>query len=570
MIQDLAVDLCQRHGEDEGLLVCLDGVSYVTVLKAIPVSAQDVKYFLKGQDIHFMPSISERPIVILWQHNEKDVVCSVGTEKYVASSHKNRITLDRVSAELTIKNATYEDSGDYRLQMNINSEQETFLYRIEVIDKVSKPNISCEMSDTKQPTLVCSTESKHPHLLKLKWSSPGKEQTGPNLTITVRNEDDDQVYRCDVSNPLTNETASFTAKDCFPVSAQDVKYFLKGQDIHFMPSISEQPIRFIWLHNENEVVWFTGTEKYVPSSYKNRITLDRVSGELTIKNATYEDSGDYHLGMNINNKLNTFQRRIEVIDKVSKPNISCEMSDTKQATLVCSTESKHPHLLKLKWSSPGKEQTGPNLTITVRNEDDDQVYRCDVSNPLTNETASFTAKDCFLGKRSDVHLIIILVCIFILVILCCVLYITCQYLKVSKERDEKTSFLDQVLTLTSNSGLNVLTEDEKMDSEGAMLLTASVPALHSSSTHLNTITELSDTSNDPQDQQKNSEENVKTDDFLSGATLSDWGGIRKRSNSWSGISPTYDRNVHLKKKEDFREKRQTISLTKVTNNLKKE
>ncbi|XP_061749477.1 CD48 antigen-like isoform X4 [Nerophis ophidion] len=289
------------------------------------------------------------------------------------------------------------------------------------------------------------------------------------------------------------------------VSAQDVKYFLKGQDIHFMPSISEQPIVILWQHNEKDVVFSVGTEKYVASSHKNRITLDRVSAELTIKNATYEDSGKYFLEMNINSEQDTFLYRIEVIDKVSKPNISCEMSDTKQPTLVCSTESKHPHLLKLKWSSPGKEQTGPNLTITVRNEDDDQVYRCDVSNPLTNETASFTAKDCFPGKRSDVHLIIILVCIFILVILCCVLYITRHYLKVSKEPDEKTSFLDQVLTLPSNSGLNVLTEDEKMDSEGAMRLTASVHALHSSSTHLNTITELSDTSNDQQDHLKNSE-----------------------------------------------------------------
>ncbi|XP_061878140.1 uncharacterized protein LOC133630527 isoform X3 [Entelurus aequoreus] len=342
------------------------------------------------------------------------------------------------------------------------------------------------------------------------------------------------------------------------VSAQDVKYFLKGQDIHLMPSISEQPIHFIWLHNGNDVVLFTGTEDFVLSSYKNRITLDRVSAELIIKNATYEDSGVYLLEMNINNKQDTFQCEIKVIDKVSKPNISCEMSDTKQATLVCSTESKHPHLLKFKWSSPGKEQTGPNLTITVRNEDDDQVYRCDVSNPLTNETASFTTKDCFLGKRSDA-LWIIIVCIFILVIiLCCVLYIKCQYLKVSKERDKNTSSLDQVLTLPSNSGLKVLTDEEEMDSEGAMRLTASVHALHSSSTDINTIIKLSDTSNDQQVHLKNSEENVKTDDFLSGATLSHWGVIRRRSNSWSGINTTYDRNVHLKKKEDFREKKKSL------------
>ncbi|XP_061749299.1 SLAM family member 9-like isoform X3 [Nerophis ophidion] len=337
---------------------------------------------------------------------------------------------------------------------------------------------------------------------------------------------------------MTQQVLVYFMTSLILVSAEDVKYFLKGQDIHFMPSISERPIESIWVHNENEVVWFTGAEEDVASSYKNRITLDRVSAELTIKNATYEDSGDYLLEMNINNELATLLYRIEVIDKVSKPNISCEMSDTKQATLVCSTESKHPHLLKLKWSSPGKEQTGPNLTITVRNEDDDQVYRCDVSNPLTNETASFTAKDCFPGKRSEDRRIVILNCTFILVIICCcILFRKCQRLKVSKERDEKTSFLDEVLTLPANqnkkrkkrkkrkkwnSGLNVSTEDKEMDSEGAMLLTASVHARTSSSPISHNITELS--------------------------------GSRRRSNSWSGIISTHERNVHLKKKNDFSER----------------
>ncbi|XP_061749498.1 uncharacterized protein LOC133548174 isoform X3 [Nerophis ophidion] len=292
------------------------------------------------------------------------------------------------------------------------------------------------------------------------------------------------------------------------VSAQDVKYFLKGQDIHFMPSISERPIVILWVHNENDVVFSTGTEKYVPSPYKNRITLDQVSAELTIKNATYEDSGVYILQMNINSEQDSFLYRIEVIDKVSKPNISCEMSDTKQATLVCSTESKHPHLLKFKWSSPGKEQTGPNLTIT-----NDQVYRCDVSNPLTNETASFTAKDCFLGKRSDVRLIIIFVCIFIQVITWCVLYINCQHLKaccdehiwnrrssavkddsVSKQHQESAS------TLPSKEKMNKQQKpEEKLDSD------------------INTTTLLEDTR---KSQQVYGGENVKhEDDVLSQATL---------------------------------------------------
>ncbi|XP_061892806.1 uncharacterized protein LOC133642556 [Entelurus aequoreus] len=226
------------------------------------------------------------------------------------------------------------------------------------------------------------------------------------------------------------------------VSAQDVKYFLKGQDIHLMPSISEPPTQILWQHNGIDVVYFTGMKNYVQSSYKKRITLDRVSAELTIKNATYEDSGVYHLEMNINSEQDTFQYRIEVIDKVSKPDISCERSDTKQATLVCSAESKHPHLLKFKWSSPGKEQTRPNLTITVRNKVDGQVYRCDVSNPLTKETASFTAMDCFPGEISILLQTFILLCILTeAIIWCCVLYTTYQHLKGNRSDAPRSSLL---------------------------------------------------------------------------------------------------------------------------------
>ncbi|XP_054643672.1 uncharacterized protein LOC129187901 isoform X2 [Dunckerocampus dactyliophorus] len=184
------------------------------------------------------------------------------------------------------------------------------------------------------------------------------------------------------------------------VSAQDVEYYLKGQEIRLVPSIIGKPDGILWMHDGNEVVYFVGMEQSVFPPYENKIILDQASAELTIKNATYEDSGEYALEVLINKRVHPFHYRIEVIDKVSKPSISCEMSDTNRVTLFCATESKHPHLLHFTWSSRGNQQTGPNLPITVRNEDDDQVYRCDVSNPLTNEMASFTVKDCFLDKRS--------------------------------------------------------------------------------------------------------------------------------------------------------------------------
>ncbi|XP_061648784.1 CD48 antigen-like isoform X1 [Phyllopteryx taeniolatus] len=183
------------------------------------------------------------------------------------------------------------------------------------------------------------------------------------------------------------------------VSPQVLKYVLRGQEINLVPPRIEKPDGMVWVHDDSNVVEFhIFARELVYPPYQNRITLDHNSAELTIKDATNEDSGNYDLKLKKNDERRRIKFRVEVIDKVTKPNISCEMINANQAILVCSTECKCPHLLKFKWRSQGNEQAGPNLTITLNNEHDDQVYQCNVSNPLTSETSTYTAKDCFLEK----------------------------------------------------------------------------------------------------------------------------------------------------------------------------
>lgn len=96
------------------------------------------------------------------------------------------------------------------------------------------------------------------------------------------------------------------------------------------------------------------------------------------------------------------------IDRVAKPTISCEMIDSSsstksgiQAMLVCSAESsRHQSLMKFEWIAREKVPPGPNVTISLGDELDEEVYSCHVSNPLSNDRATFTAKDCYPGKIS--------------------------------------------------------------------------------------------------------------------------------------------------------------------------
>ncbi|XP_077436365.1 lymphocyte function-associated antigen 3-like [Vanacampus margaritifer] len=210
------------------MMVCQLGLVYF-ILTARIVSAQVLKYALKGQDITLVPDLSEKPDAIIWVHDGINVVeFNVMQERpYVYPTYEKRTFLDQNTAELTIKNAKYEDSGNYDLKLKTDNKYDRLKYTIEVIDKVTKPNISCEMINISQAMLVCTTECKCPHLLKFKWRSQGKEQTGPNLNITLSNDHDDQVYQCDVSNPLSKEIATFSAKDCFPGETYLARIFIR-------------------------------------------------------------------------------------------------------------------------------------------------------------------------------------------------------------------------------------------------------------------------------------------------------------------------------------------------------
>ncbi|XP_061735355.1 uncharacterized protein LOC133538083 isoform X2 [Nerophis ophidion] len=193
------------------------------------------------------------------------------------------------------------------------------------------------------------------------------------------------------------------------------------------------------------VVFFDGTIETVSPAYKNRISLNKDSAVLTIKNATYEDSGYYDLEVQENKRLQHMIFKIEVIDKVSKPNIRCEMIDSYQATLVCSTESKHSGLLKFKWISGGNEQTGANLTITLNKFLNHQVYICDVSNPLTNEIAAFTVKDCLSGGITVAEMVVIILSIIAVVTIGVVLFLGLKLYKKRQERCKRDKRRKEVL-----------------------------------------------------------------------------------------------------------------------------
>uniref|UniRef100_A0A672JQ55 Ig-like domain-containing protein n=1 Tax=Salarias fasciatus TaxID=181472 RepID=A0A672JQ55_SALFA len=207
-------------------------------------------------------------------------------------------------------------------------------------------------------------------------------------------------------------------------AAENVKYALLGQTVILNPEIKATGANnILWKHNRDKVVEFNGNEQEVYPPFKDRITLDWHTAELEITDLRYEDSGDYDLEVFVNKEFKTFPFKLKVIGKVSKPSISCEIEDTSsdesgnRASLKCSAESSRSEsLMKFEWSWRGSMQPGPNLTIPLGDENDEEEYNCTVSNPMSRETTTFSARSCY-SETNSTGIIVGCVVAFIAVLL---------------------------------------------------------------------------------------------------------------------------------------------------------
>ncbi|XP_056911251.1 nipped-B-like protein isoform X13 [Takifugu flavidus] len=221
------------------------------------------------------------------------------------------------------------------------------------------------------------------------------------------------------------------------VAAQSIKYGLKGQEVKLKPQIQEQqPDQILWMHDDNKVVEFNGKEEDVYGPFKHRTTLDWHSAELHLTDLRSEDSGLYELQLYMQNKSYFYYYTLQVIDKVAKPTITCETNSSKSSNLsgLLTCSAPQPDI-EYEWFFYGNTQPGPQLRIFLDNKHDERVYSCCVSNPLSNETAEFTAKDCYSGESSPVVLAAVLSAVVLLLVLAGVVI----YRRYYKGRDNETA-----------------------------------------------------------------------------------------------------------------------------------
>ncbi|XP_031422412.1 CD48 antigen isoform X2 [Clupea harengus] len=161
----------------------------------------------------------------------------------------------------------------------------------------------------------------------------------------------------------------------------------------------QQIQEILWKCDGHKIVdWDMNSTPIEFRQFKGRTALVPETGDLTIFGLKVEDSGAYEAEAVIEGIIHSVKHKVEIIDPVSKPIITCmESNDT--SFLHCQAEGPH---LSYSWSGPGlttemNGQIGPDISKVETN----SLHTCVVKNPVSEKDEHYQAADCFLEEESE-------------------------------------------------------------------------------------------------------------------------------------------------------------------------
>ncbi|KAG7463647.1 hypothetical protein MATL_G00178800 [Megalops atlanticus] len=148
--------------------------------------------------------------------------------------------------------------------------------------------------------------------------------------------------------------------------------------ITLRPAIDGKWDEILWKHNGNKVVELDQSSQQEFGQFKGRITLNHATGDLTLKNLKKNDSGNYTAELQIAGHLKYYHQEVKVFDTLTKPKVTCNVSDT-TVTLLCAGDLSP--VTQYSWEGPDTQsQSGPELRLQ-REKSSDSVYTCVLNNP---------------------------------------------------------------------------------------------------------------------------------------------------------------------------------------------
>ncbi|XP_029082795.1 lymphocyte function-associated antigen 3 [Monodon monoceros] len=155
----------------------------------------------------------------------------------------------------------------------------------------------------------------------------------------------------------------------------------------------------VWKRGKDKVVeWDDQSEVRAFLSFKDRVYLDTVSGNLTICKLTPSDEDEY--GIESPSVRNNSKFTLRVIESLPSSALSCTLIDG-NITLQCvilEDYNTHLELIQYSWDCPSTIQcqsgSKPSEVYVTKEGDLSQEIQCIISNPLFRRTTSIILSTC--------------------------------------------------------------------------------------------------------------------------------------------------------------------------------
>ncbi|XP_032105517.1 lymphocyte function-associated antigen 3 isoform X2 [Sapajus apella] len=197
----------------------------------------------------------------------------------------------------------------------------------------------------------------------------------------------------------------------------------------------------LWKKQKDKVAEWENSELRAFSPFTNRISLDPVSGDLTIFNLTSSDEDKYE--MESPNITGTKTFSLYVLEHLPSPRPTCAFTNGSIEVLCKISEhyNSHPELIEYSWDCPMEQCKHNSTKIYFKLEDDiPQTIQCTASNPLVNKTSSIVLETCVpsRGHPRNRYMFIATLIGVIIVIICIMLYVL-GILKCNRNTDRNNS-----------------------------------------------------------------------------------------------------------------------------------
>ncbi|XP_074509278.1 cell adhesion molecule CEACAM5-like isoform X7 [Sebastes fasciatus] len=351
------------------------------------------EHYVEGSDISLMCSAVSRP--------------SAQFQWFL-----NGNLLSDTGPELRLMNIQMSQSGNYSCRA-FNSKTMRYITSqpaaISVLKRVANVVVTSNTTDllefNSSVSLSCASSGLFLSFLWLNSSSEVTESDrvqftdgGSTLTIVSVTRYDQGPFRCHVFNPVSNGTSdpvnltiNYGPENINLIISPSQEHYVEGSDISLMCSaVSIPSAQFQWFLNGN--------------------LLSDTEPELRLMNIQMSQSGNYSCQA-FNNKTMRYEKSQPsvvsvVLERISDASITSSTNLTIEGNSVNLTCDAAGSVFTRKWMKGGSDLI-PAVNMTLHdnnrvlsfsslNKQDDGEYSCNVSNPVSNDEASFTM-DVYYG-----------------------------------------------------------------------------------------------------------------------------------------------------------------------------